>query len=255
MQNGTLDLSGAEVVANLPLNGPCALWFDHHVSNKPDQAYDGLFRVAPSAAGLIYEYFTDRLGAAYQELVRQTDKIDSAQLTLDEILRPEAYPFVLLSMTVFSRHPSDLSYCDHLVSLLRSRSIDHVMKDKQVIRRCRQVVANNREYEVFLRRFTVMQAHISITDFRSLMPAPDGNRFLVYSLFPDAVVNVKVFNENNQTVIKLGHSILNRGCHVNVGQLLATYGGGGHKGAGACRVEPAQGDQILQKIIQILIKN
>jgi nanoRNase/pAp phosphatase (c-di-AMP/oligoRNAs hydrolase) len=98
--------------------------------------------------------------------------------------------------------------------------------------------------------------HVSITDFRDLDPVPDGNRFLVYSLFPDCMVNVKIlYYENDQAIIKVGHSILNRGCHVNVGQMLSAFEGGGHHGAGACRFAREKAADYLDRIIKILQKN
>ena len=72
-------------------------------------------------------------------MIRQTDRIDSADLTVDEILRPEKYPYVLLSMTISNREPSEAIYWDHLVNLLRTMPLDRIMEDGMVKSRCRQV--------------------------------------------------------------------------------------------------------------------
>ena len=259
IQNGRFRLLPGDVLANLPLAGDddVAMWFDHHVSNVSKKNYPGIFRIAPSAAGLVYEFFQDRWNGRFKELVRQADRIDSAQLTLDEILHPQHYPYVLLSMSIATRRSlEDAIYCDHLVSLLRAHDdIETVMRDATVRRRCDNAVVANREYERSLRDYTELEGHVSITDFRGLSPAPDGNRFLVYSLFPDAVVNVKLYDEGPFVVVKLGHSILNRGCRVNVGKLLSRYGGGGHRGAGACRLERDHVRSQVVDIIALLRKN
>ena len=256
MQNGNVQTTAEDVVANLPLAaGEVALWFDHHVSNMPQHSREGLFRVAPSAAGLVYEYYRDQLGPRFQELVAQADKIDSAQLTHDEILHPEKYPYVLLSMTIFNRRASDEAYCNLLVELLRAGTMDPVLATPMVQQRCNDAIAANKAYESYLKRHTSLRSQVSITDFRSLTPAPDGNRFLVYSLFPQAVVNVKVMYEGPHVAVKLGHSILNPGCQVNVGRLLARYGGGGHKGAGACRLTHERAEAQIEEIIGVLIRN
>ena len=68
-------------------------------------------------------------------------------------------------------------------------------------------------------------------------------------------MNVKLFNEGSKISVKLGHSIVNRKCRINVGELMAAYGGGGHRGAGACRLEPLQAAEQLSEIIEILEKN
>lgn len=255
MQSGKVPLTPRDVVANLPLKGEVALWFDHHVSNVVQTDYKGIYRLAPSAAGLVQEYYRDLLGDRFETLVQQADRIDAAQLDLDEILHPERFPYVLLSMTITFRDASDADYCDHLVDLLRKAPIAQVMADPSVRRRCEATIVQNRVYEEALKRHTVLRDHLSITDLRGLSAVPDGNRFLVYSLFPSAVVNMKLYDDGPYTMIKLGHSILNRGCRVNVGRLLSQYGGGGHQGAGACRVERHRSEPIIEAIIAVLLRN
>ncbi len=255
IQSGALTTESADVVANLPLAGACKLWFDHHISNRTDLPFEGRFRIAPSAARLVFEHFEDRLGGRFEDLVGQADKIDAAQLDRDEIEHPERYPYLLVSMAISIRDPSNLSFCDHLVNLFGTASIDAVMADEWVRRRCEQVMTANRLYEAALKSHTRLLQLVSLTDFRGIDPAPDGNRFLVYSLFPEARVNVKIYNEPPYSVIKLGHSIINRTCRVNAGGLLARYGGGGHRGAGACRLTPGQADRVLGEILEILQRN
>ncbi len=255
IQHGRIEIGPEDIIANLPFGGQCTMWFDHHVSNEIPDDFKGLYRVAPSAAGLVYEYYQKDLGPEYMPLVAQADKIDAAQLDLDEILHPEKFPYILLSMTINAATESDLGYCDDLVVLLGSKTIDAVMAEPGVQERCERVLAENKVYEQHLRRHTHVQGKVSITDFRGMDPVPNGNRFLIYSLFPEAVVNMKIFHESSKTVVKLGHSILNRHCNVNVGKLLACYGGGGHRGAGACRLDPLGSEDKIEEILAILIKN
>ena len=256
MQHRRVEIQEGDVIANLPYHENCSLWFDHHYSNQPEGPVNGAFEIAPSAAGVVYAYYRDRLTRDYAELIRQTDRIDSADLTVDEILRPEKLPYVLLPMTISNRDPSEAMYWDHLVALLRTRSLDRIMEDEMVKSRCRQVVADNAAYKKALMAYTKMVEHVSITDFRDLDPAPNGNRFLVYSLFPDCTVNVKIlYDKNRLATIKVGHSILNRGCQVNVGKMLSAFEGGGHPGAGACRFSEEKASDYLARILEILLRN
>jgi hypothetical protein len=258
MQKSRVEIQKGDIIANLPYNENCSLWFDHHFSNQLRRPVAGLFKIAPSAAGVVYEYYQDNLKDRYAELIQETDKIDAAQLSLDEILQPENYPYVLLSMTIQPHVSKDEPYWRHLVDLLRRNTIQDVLNDTDVRRRCNAVVKENREYRTMLETHTTTQEHISITDFRSLDKTPYGNRFLIYSLFPDTSVSVKIGydDENKETmVVKVGHSILNRTCNVNVGQMLSYFEGGGHKGAGACRFHRSLADDYLPKIIDILLKN
>ena len=255
IQNGLFHVQQNDIIANLPYDARCALWFDHHISNAVEAPFEGLFRVAPSAAGLIFEYYHTRLDAAYTELIEQTDRIDSAQLTLNEILHPETHPYVILSMATSFDPGTHIQFCNHIVELLRSRDIHTVLKDPDVSRRCIQVEEANAAYKQHLLSHTHCRGGVSITDFRDQKKTPEGNRFLIYSLFPECYVNIKFFNEGPNVSVKVGHSILNKTCKINVGKLMADYGGGGHRGAGACRLKATGAAEQIEAIIQILMAN
>lgn len=255
IQTGEVQTRSEDIIANLPIRGECAFWFDHHVSNAIETPRKGLFRIAPSAAGLVFEYFRAEIDQRFEKLVRQADKIDAAQLTLDEILHPERYAYILVSMTLSADSEPDPSYWGHLVDQLRQHTIEDILEDPRVKARCSQVIVENRAYRTHLINHTREVDNISLTDFRGLSPVPNGNRFLVYSLFPETHVNVKLYHQKDKTILKIGHSIINRNCHVNVGRLLANYGGGGHRGAGACRLEHTEAEQVLIEVVDILKQN
>jgi oligoribonuclease NrnB/cAMP/cGMP phosphodiesterase (DHH superfamily) len=258
IQKRTATIEPGDVIANLPFAEGCLLWFDHHYSNRIDVPFKGSYRVAPSAAGLIYEYYRHRFSRDFQELTEQADKIDSADLTYDEVLYPEKHPYLLLSMTIISHEKKDEPYWNQLVSLIWKNSIEDVMKNDRVAEKCRNTIQGNKEYKAYLENFTKMIGPLSVTDFRTLRRPPTGNRFLVYSLFPEAVVNMKIrydTNSNDTVLVSVGHSIFNRNCYVNVGDMLSRFEGGGHAAAGACSFAARKADDYIPKIIDILVRN
>ncbi len=258
MQKGLVTIESDDIIANLPYNAGCSLWFDHHVTNKPGKHFRGAFRIAPSAARVIFEYYDGRYQKDFEELVSHTDDIDSANLNADQILHPEKYPYVLLSMTISGRNENDASYWRHLVQLLRYQTIHQIMQHPEIISRCKITVSQNNAFHHLLKKHTYLDGHVAVTDFRPCHPAPEGNRFLAYSLFPEAVVSVKIrYHDNDcqKIILSLGHSIVNRNCNVNVGKLLSTYGGGGHAGAGACTFTVEKADDYIDQIIDILKNN
>jgi hypothetical protein len=258
MQTGQVDIRPGDIVANLPFDPACALWFDHHYSNKVDLPFKGDFRMAPSAAGIIYRYYQGRFERDYRELVAQTDRIDSADLTRDEVRHPENHPYVLLSMTVGSGEGSDAAYWNRLVRLLLRHPLERVLQDPEVADHCRGVVEQNRAYARMLQAHTRLVGHVSVTDFRDLGQAPAGNRFLVYSMFPEATVSVKIRYDNrdrNLVAVSVGHNIFNPGCRVNAGLLLAGFEGGGHRGAASCRFDKHKADDYIPAIMDALLKN
>jgi oligoribonuclease NrnB/cAMP/cGMP phosphodiesterase (DHH superfamily) len=258
VQKGRADIKEGDILANLPFDERCMLWFDHHHTNRIDKPFKGAFKIAPSAAGVIFEYYKDRFQRNYSKLIRETDKIDSADLTMDEVLYPERYDYVLLSMTVTNHEVHDEPYWNRLVELIRKYDIHKVLADPEVNKRCLAVIEQNKKYKETLKAHTRLQEHISITDFRSLDKTPSGNRFLVYSLYSEAIVSVKIRYENDDkktVAVSVGHSIFNRNCNVNVGLMLSQFEGGGHRGAGACRFHVSKADDYIPKIIDILLKN
>ncbi|UCF90354.1 MAG: exopolyphosphatase [Desulfobacterales bacterium] len=258
IQRGLVDIRQGDIITNLPYDERGTLWFDHHYTNRTDKPFQGSFQIAPSAAGIIYRHYQDRLHRDYHELVQAADKIDAADLTLDEVLRPEKHDYVLLSLTISKDIQPDVSYWNKLVDLLRKFEIQKVLEDAEVKQRCQAVIEQNARYADFLKDNTRLVQHVSVTDLRAFDPPPVGNRFLVYSLYPEAVVNVRIrYEDPRQETITLnvGHSIFNPHCNVNAGLMLSRYGGGGHRAAGACRFPAHKGDEYIPQIIDILVKN
>jgi hypothetical protein len=258
MQKGLAEVREGDIIANLPYHKNCSLWFDHHYTNRITEAFQGAFEIAPSAAGVIFKYYKDRFKKDYSELVRETDKIDSADISLEEVLHPENYPYLMLSMTISSHKKADAPYWNKLILMLRKSDIDKVLEDPEVKKRCATVIEQNKTYRALLEKHTQLRGHVSVSDFRSLTEVPSGNRFLVYSLFPEAIVNVRIrydAEEEEKVIIGVGHSIFNRKCYVNVGLMLSKFEGGGHRGAGACKFHKSKADAYLEGIVNILQKN
>jgi hypothetical protein len=273
MQNGLVEILKGDIIANLSYHKNCTLWFDHHESNHIDIPFNGVFKIAPSAAGLIYDFFyhfdydknpggiaehVKTFQRDFSELAAAADKIDAAWLSLDEVLYPERYPYVWVSMTIISHRQLDEPYWNLLVKLLRKYDIQRILEDTEVKKRCWAAVEENKQYAPILKKYTVMEKHISITDLRSFDKMPLGNRFLVFVLFPESVVNVKIRyhdEERDRVIVSVGHNIFNCGCNVSAGLLCSRFGGGGHRGAGSCCFHVSKAEESIQAILEILLKN
>lgn len=255
---GSAGIRPGDILANLPYHPDCGVWFDHHSTNRIDLSFKGLFREAPSAARNVFDYYQDQFKRDYTELVDWADRIDSADFTQDEVLHPEKYDYVLLSMTVSGESGREEGYWEQLVRMLREKDITQVMAHPEIEARCRKVVRLNSEYAEWLKKYTRIEGQVAVTDFRAIDHPPTGNRFLSYCLFPGIAVSLRIRYEDakKQTiVVNIGHSIFNPACNVHVGRLLAEFGGGGHRGAASARFPAAMADSYLPKIIGALVKN
>ncbi len=249
-----------DILANVPYHPNCAKWFDHHshtrTYERPPSQFQGRYGLAPSTARLVYDYYLwDNPGFnAYEELVRETDRYDGAGLTRQDVLDPQDY--ILLGFTLDPRTGLGpfQEYFMSLFEVLRDGTIEDVMALEELQARKRRMEEGREPYLAATRKYSRMVGQVLVTDLRDAGPLPAGNRFLVYTHYPDANVWLRIAwgPKREFLVATVGHSIFNRTCPVHVGGLLAKYGGGGHRGAGATPIGIENAATIIDELIQRL---
>ena len=130
------------------------------------------------------------------------------------------------------------------------------MKDAEVARRCQQVLDEQEKLRAILLERTTMKGNVIYCDLRGIKDIPDGNRFLIFTLFPQGNIQVKVEDDSqreNTTAISVGYNIFNPTSNVNVGELLKNYGGGGHKVVGSSRVPNDRAEQAIKEIVEAVM--
>jgi hypothetical protein len=249
-----------DILANLPYHPGCGKWFDHHLltesNERPPEVFEGRYGLAPSAARVAFEYYLPAHPELrrYDELLAETDRLDAAQLNIDDVLEPRGY--ILLGYTLDPRTGLGAyrEYFLRLLELLKTTPIDAILATPEVRGRVERI----REQDFAFREATVarsrLDANVVFTDFRDLDPIPVGNRFLVYTLFPQASISLRVhWGPTRQHVAAaVGHSIFNRTSRTNVGELMSRYGGGGHKGAGTCLLPAERADSLIAEMIEAM---
>ncbi|MGD9200771.1 MAG: DHHA1 domain-containing protein [Chitinispirillia bacterium] len=242
-----------DVIANLPYSQNCSIYFDHHVTNNPPPDKPGSFSLAPSASGLVYSYYNNgQFSRDYSELVFQTDRIDSANLTKDEIIFPQKNPYLLLSMSLQSSAKNNEDYWNLLTDLMREKDIDEVLKNITVNRRTKEFLKYNKNYKNILISNTRIFKNIAVSDFRSFPRIVTGNRFLIYAVFPDIDISIKAFKtyrDNSSIHLSVAYNIFRSDKRINIGKLLKKFGGGGHPTAGGISIDILSYDSLLQKIV------
>jgi nanoRNase/pAp phosphatase (c-di-AMP/oligoRNAs hydrolase) len=53
-------------------------------------------------------------------------------------------------------------------------------------------------------------------------------------------------------VLAAGKSIIDRSSEANIGELMLSLGGGGHRNAGTCQVEHERAEEALQTVVNSL---
>jgi len=253
MQDREVEVSSEDILANLPYHPNVHLWFDHHITNQVSCSFRGKFFLAPSAARVVFDYYPRGSLTCYEALVQEADRIDSGDLGVTDIFEPQGC--VLLSFTLDPNSRADEPYWIKLIHLLREQPFALVMEDAEVKDRCKQVLEDFKVYHDLLLNNTRQDGNVVITDFRGINFQGKVNRFLVYSLFPESNISVKIFRDYHQKGrigISVGKNIFNKTSNINLGELLSHYGGGGHQGAASCRVPVENAEDVLNKIIKAL---
>lgn len=253
-------ITGNDIMANLPYHPDCAMWFDHHEltdSNaRPPEHYTGKHRIAPSVARVIYDYYSSDRLKKFEHLVKETDRFDAAQLTMEDVTDPK--DIVLLGYTIDSRSSIGRfkEYFLDLVEWLKSKTIGEILLQPSVRERVKLLKDQNEAFLRALKENSRQDGNVVITDFRGLDRVPVGNRFLIYTLFPDTNVSLRMQwgPERKFVATTLGHNIFNRTCRANCGQICSDFGGGGHRGAGACPLKAEVAEKQIAEIIGRLKK-
>jgi len=269
VQDGLVQVTENDILANIPFAEGCGLWFDHHSSEEERLQLKGRFkgdsRPAPSAARVIYDYYAGKTKFDHLEaMMAAVDKADSAQFTIDEILHPQGW--VLLSFIMDPRTGlgrfrdytiSNYQLMDDMIEYCRSMSIEEILVLPDVQERVVRYFAQNELYTQMIREHTRTRDNAIITDLRNVDVIYSGNRFLIYSLYPEQNISVWIIDGRNKQncVFAVGHSIINQTSHTNVGSLMLKYGGGGHKVVGTCQVPNEDTDKVLEELLSVITTN
>ncbi|MDR2529384.1 MAG: exopolyphosphatase [Synergistaceae bacterium] len=266
IQDGLIPVSNNDILVNIPYSPGCGMWFDHHTSEDSrglmyQYKYVGASWPAPSCARVIYEYYGGAKGrlAQFKEMVVEADKCDSAHFTREEILNPQGMPllsFIMDPRTGFGRYKdfriSNYQLMDCLIDYLRTMSIDEIMQNEDLQERSRLYFDHKEPFLEMMKENSWSDGAAVVTDLRGVEETYVGNRHVIYALYPDQNVSVRVFDgrEKQFCVFSVGYSILNRTATVDVGKLMLRYGGGGHRRVGTCQVPYSDSDKVLKEIVE-----
>lgn len=258
VQDGKIAVTENDIITNLPYIKGCGMWFDHHTTEGEKVAdigkFKGRFAIAPSTARVIYDYYQHPGFERFKDLLEATDRLDSADFTLEDVTNPSGW--ILLGLTLDPRTglgPGFRDYFRWLVEYVKETPLEKVLQHPEVSKRCQRVLQEQEQFKKLLQKHSRRDGNVIVTDLRGVKEIPAGNRFLVYTMYPEANVEVRIFpGALGNTVVAVGHSIFNRTCPVNLGKLTAEYGGGGHEGAATCQLPNKEADAKIAEIIKRL---
>jgi len=264
IQDGLVKADSNDVLANIPYINGCKLWFDHHTSESErlgQMEFEGVSRPAPSCARVVYDYYggdkNEKL-SHFRDMLVYVDKVDSGDLTAEEVFHPTGWillGFLMDPRTGLGRFRDFTISNYELMKLLAKACIDKDIEEILALSDVRERVDIYMEeaeaFKEMILKHAKSEGNAIVVDLRGVETIHAGNRFFIYTMFPNQNISVWIVDGKNKqnAAITVGYSIINRSATVNVGSLLLGYGGGGHTQVGTCQVPYADADRIIREIV------
>jgi nanoRNase/pAp phosphatase (c-di-AMP/oligoRNAs hydrolase) len=265
VQDGLVEITDRDITTNLPYVPGVGLAFDHHesemlrVTESPENHV--ILPHALSAARVVYDYFggEERFSRVPPELMDAVDKADSASFSLEEIYAPHGW--ILLSFLMDPRtglgrfrdfRISNYDLMMLLIDACLEMSVEEILELPDVSERVELYREHAEEAEAQLLECSTVHGDVVVLDLREDEVIHPTNRFMIYALRPDCNLSIHVLwgLKRQNTVFAMGKSIVDRSSRVNVGELMLSYGGGGHEAAGTCQVPNEDAERILAELLE-----
>src|SRR3954452_979418 len=265
MQDGKVEIGPRDITTNLPYVPGVGLAFDHHSSEElrvgatPHNHI--LSPTAKSAARVVYDHFggAERFPGISAEMMDAVDKADSAEFSTEEILNPTGWPllsFLMDPRTGLGRFRefriSNYQLMMQLIDACTELTVEEILETPDVAERVELFNEHAAEALAQIKRCSKVFGDLVVLDLRDEEVIHPTNRFTLYALFPQCNVSIHVLwgLRRQNTVFATGKSILDRSSQTNVGELMLSYGGGGHEAAGTCQVENEDAERVLRELIE-----
>ncbi len=266
LQDGLVEVTENDCLANVPYVEGCGLWFDHHSSEherlKLEGKYKGESRITPSCARIIYEYYGGKERfPAFDEMMEAVDKVDSGNLTVEEVQNPTGWiliGFLMDPRTGLGRWRqftiSNYQLMEKLIDACRTMTAEEILALPDVKERVEVYFEQTNKFMKMVKEHTITDGNLIISDLRGVDPIYSGNRFLIYSMYPKQNISVWIVSGRAGLGCSaaVGYSILNKTATLDVGSLMLKYNGGGHKKVGTCQFSNETMETELPKMLEEL---
>ena len=266
LQDGLVEVNENDCLANVPFVEGCGLWFDHHSSEferlQLEGKYKGESRITPSCARIIYEYYGGKERfPQFDDMMEAVDKVDSGNLTIDEVMNPTGWiliGFLMDPRTGLGRWRnftiSNYQLMEKLIDACRTMTTEEILNLSDVKERIEVYYEQTEKFKEIVKEHTVVDGNLIITDLRGVDPIYSGNRFMIYSMYPEQNISAWIVSGRggHGCSAAVGYSIMNRTCTIDVGKLMLKYNGGGHKKVGTCQFSDENMGTELDKMLDEL---
>ncbi|MBN1601225.1 MAG: hypothetical protein JW915_06430 [Chitinispirillaceae bacterium] len=240
-----IDFHNSSCVLDFPFNPTVKWWFDHHNTSFRDDSYQKDYKPSPyrywnsrykSCPSLLFYFFKknyptyySQIKTVYNELVKQSNLIDSAMYVSPQQVYDFHNKFILFNHSLNHCYSDKLVY--QFINSIRNRNINDFFDTNQ-FREAGEVVINTFDkYNNFFKCRINLEQNLILLNF--LEAGLRGDRFLGYLYKPDADYTITIDKKNSHYYLGVGYNPWKKNNSINIGNLLKRYGGGGRMNVGA----------------------
>ena len=207
LQDGLVEVNENDCLANVPFVDGCGLWFDHHSSEHErlelTGKYKGESRLTPSCARIIYEYYGGQQRfPQFDEMMEAVDKVDSGNLTVEEVLNPKGWiliGFLMDPRTGLGRWReftiSNYQLMEKLIDACRTMTTEEILNLSDVRERIEVYFEQAEKFKEMVAKYTKVDGNLIISDLRGVDPIYSGNRFMIYSMYPEQNISAWIVKD------------------------------------------------------------
>ena len=142
-----------------------------------------------------------------------------------------------------------------MIDACRTMTTEEILALPDVQERIEVYNEQTEKFKEMVKAHTRVEKDVIISDLRGVDPIYTGNRFMIYSMYPEQNISVWIVNGKGGEGCSaaVGYSIINKTSNVDVGSLMLKYGGGGHKKVGTCQFSTETMDEQLPKLIDDIV--
>lgn len=254
-------ISKHDIISDLPYNKKCGMWFDHHITNKKEFGFEGSFSVEKSCAQVIYNYYENPYLDKYKELIEATNKIDSAEYEIEDILNPKSYILIAFSSIVYDKPWETDKYLLKLVDWFSKKTPEEILEIPEVQENAEVILRDIEFYKDIIKAWTVIENEkFFVLDMRNGRKASKIGKFLVHALHSKIPFGIIIYeSEKNPDLIKINvsYNMFRKDVDTdfNAGEYASQYGGGGHKRVGVFNLKGKEkAGKIIEQTKEILRK-
>ncbi len=260
---GDIIPNNRDIFANLPYIPGVFMSFDRHNQGIKKQERNFIIEYeAHSVARVIANYFNleEKFPFVFNNLLDHLDTTNEALLTTDDILNPKDWvllSFILDPLTGLNRfHDFSKSHEQTLRDLAQNfekLSIEQILSLPDIVERIHIYKTYQDHFIKQIKRCSTTYKHLVVVDLSHEDIIYPGNPFMVYALYPEADISMIIQNSGDTSDFEIGASIINLNNSLDIGAMLRSMGGSGHKKEGKIKCAQSDKNNLKMKLIESIL--